>query len=34
VVEMTVPNAGSYPFLTHSFSDADRGALGVLSVKP
>ena len=34
VVELTIPNAGSYPFLTHSFADADMGALGVFSVKP
>ncbi len=32
MVELTVPEAGLYPFVTHSFADASRGALGVLKV--
>jgi nitrite reductase (NO-forming) len=34
VVEMVIPAAGLYPFVTHSFSDASKGALGVLKVTP
>jgi nitrite reductase (NO-forming) len=34
VVELTMPDAGSYPFLTHSFASADMGAIGVLKVAP
>lgn len=34
VLELTIPDAGSYPFLTHSFMAADMGALGVLKVAP
>lgn len=34
VVELTIPQAGLYPFLTHSFSDVDKGALGILKVTP
>jgi nitrite reductase (NO-forming) len=34
VVELTIPDAGLYPFLTHSFSGADMGAIGVLKVAP
>jgi nitrite reductase (NO-forming) len=30
--EMTMPEAGAYPFVTHSFADASRGALGVIQV--
>ncbi len=33
-VELTIPDAGSYPFVTHSFADASKGALGVLQVTP
>ena len=34
VVEMVIPAAGLYPFVTHSFADASKGALGVLKVVP
>ncbi|HLZ68777.1 MAG TPA: cupredoxin domain-containing protein [Dehalococcoidia bacterium] len=30
--EMTMPNAGTYPFVTHSFADASKGAIGVIQV--
>lgn len=33
VVELTIPNAGLYPFVTHSFANASSGALGVLEIK-
>ncbi|GCE29914.1 hypothetical protein KDA_53980 [Dictyobacter alpinus] len=32
VVELTIPNAGSYPILTHSLADANKGALGLLTI--
>ncbi|HEX7733426.1 MAG TPA: multicopper oxidase domain-containing protein [Ktedonobacteraceae bacterium] len=32
VVELTIPQAGQYPFVTHSFADVGKGALGVLNV--
>jgi nitrite reductase (NO-forming) len=34
VVEFTVPEAGLYPFVTHSFADVGKGAVGVLKVTP
>ena len=34
VVELTIPDAGDYPFLTHSFMDASVGALGLIRVTP
>jgi len=34
VVELTIPQAGLYPFVTHSFADVGKGALGVLKVTP
>lgn len=34
VVELTIPEAGQYPFVTHSFADVGKGALGVLKVTP
>ncbi len=34
VAELTIPDAGSYPFLTHSFMDASQGALGLIKVTP
>lgn len=34
MVELTIPDPGGYPFVTHSFADASRGAVGVLSVTP
>ena len=33
VLEFSVPEAGTYPFVTHSFSDAMKGAIGVLKVE-
>lgn len=32
VVELTIPEAGQYPFVTHSFADVGKGALGVLNI--
>jgi nitrite reductase (NO-forming) len=32
MVELTVPDAGLYPIVTHSFADASKGALGFLNV--
>ena len=32
MVEFRIPEAGAYPFVTHSFADASKGALGVLTV--
>lgn len=32
VVEMTIPDPGSYPFVTHSFSVVGIGAVGVIQV--
>lgn len=34
VVELTIPEAGEYPFLTHSFMDASMGALGMIKATP
>ena len=34
VAELTIPDAGEYPFVTHSFMDASMGALGVIKVAP
>ena len=34
VVELTIPDAGLYPFVTHSFADASKGAMGVIKVTP
>jgi FtsP/CotA-like multicopper oxidase with cupredoxin domain len=34
VVELTIPEAGLYPFVTHSFADVGKGAVGVLKVTP
>jgi len=31
-VEFTIPNEGSYAFVTHSFADVNRGAVGVIKV--
>lgn len=31
-VELRIPEVGLYPFVTHSFADTGRGALGVLKV--
>lgn len=31
--ELTLPEAGSYPFVSHSFSDATRGAIGLLKAE-
>jgi len=32
--EATMPDAGAYPFVTHSFADASKGAIGVIQVGP
>lgn len=34
VVELTIPQAGLYPFVTHSFAGVGKGALGILKVTP
>ena len=34
VVELTIPSAGEYPFMTHSFLDASMGAAGLIKVAP
>lgn len=34
VIELTIPDAGEYPFLTHSFMDASTGATGLINVTP
>ncbi|HKV56683.1 MAG TPA: multicopper oxidase domain-containing protein, partial [Ktedonobacteraceae bacterium] len=34
MVELTIPQPGLYPFMTHSFSDVGKGAMGVLKVIP
>jgi nitrite reductase (NO-forming) len=34
MVELTIPQSGLYPFVTHSFSAVGKGALGVLKVIP
>ncbi|HEY6285763.1 MAG TPA: multicopper oxidase domain-containing protein, partial [Ktedonobacteraceae bacterium] len=34
VVELTIPEAGLYPFVTHSFADVGKGAIGILKVTP
>ena len=31
-VELMMPEAGLYPFVTHSFADASKGALGVIKI--
>ena len=33
-VELTFPEAGNYPFVTHRMSDAERGARGIFHVTP
>ncbi|HEY1387126.1 MAG TPA: multicopper oxidase domain-containing protein [Ktedonobacterales bacterium] len=33
VVELTIPEAGQYPFVTHSFANASSGALGLIEIK-
>ena len=32
MVELTIPDAGLYPFVTHSFADASKGAMGFFNV--
>ncbi len=34
VVELTIPQAGLYPFVTHSFVSVGKGAIGVIKVTP
>jgi nitrite reductase (NO-forming) len=33
-VELTFPEAGSYPFVTHAMTDAEKGAHGLFRVTP
>jgi len=33
-VELVLPEAGDYPFVSHFMIDAERGAHGVLRVAP
>jgi nitrite reductase (NO-forming) len=33
-VELVLPEAGRYPFLTHAMADAERGAMGLFEVAP
>ncbi len=33
VVELTIPAAGMYPFMTHSFANGSSGAMGMLEIK-
>ena len=33
-VELTAPEPGHYPFVTHVMADAERGARGILRVTP
>ncbi|HEX7593616.1 MAG TPA: multicopper oxidase domain-containing protein [Anaerolineae bacterium] len=32
MVELKIPDTGLYPFVTHSFADASKGALGLINV--
>ncbi|HEV2583079.1 MAG TPA: multicopper oxidase domain-containing protein [Ktedonobacteraceae bacterium] len=34
MVELTIPQAGLYPFVTHSFADVGKGAIGILKITP
>jgi nitrite reductase (NO-forming) len=34
VVELTIPDPGTYAFVSHSFADMDKGAVGVIKVTP
>lgn len=34
MVQLTIPQAGLYPFVTHSFVDVGKGALGMIKVTP
>lgn len=34
VVELTIPQAGLYPFVTHAFTDVGKGTLGIINVTP
>ena len=33
VVELTIPEVGSYPFVMHSFANASKGVVGVIKVE-
>lgn len=33
VVDFTIPVAGQYPFVTHSFANASSGALGLIEIQ-
>ncbi len=32
MVELTIPDTGMYPFVTHSFAYTGKGALGIIKV--
>jgi nitrite reductase (NO-forming) len=32
IVDLVIPEAGQYPFVTHAFVDASKGALGIIKV--
>ena len=32
--ELTIPSQGTYPFVTHDFADASKGAIGAIQVGP
>ncbi|HEU5380328.1 MAG TPA: hypothetical protein VFV38_33300 [Ktedonobacteraceae bacterium] len=34
VAELTIPEAGKYPLVTHAFADVGKGAVGMLKVLP
>jgi nitrite reductase (NO-forming) len=34
VFELHLAEAGDYPFVTHAFADATKGAVGVVLAKP
>jgi len=34
IIDLVIPAAGLYPFVTHSFADASKGAMGVIKVTP
>ncbi len=34
MIQLTIPQPGLYPFVTHSLADVGNGALGVIKVTP
>jgi len=34
MLELRIPDPGSYPFVTHSFADTSLGALGIIKIDP